>query len=83
MKNKSFRLASFEPTNKEKHKWYQFTKMDRREFGYTAILGLLAGGVFGGSENIFVYVIGSITSLLGFISLIFWVYLKIKGKESL
>lgn len=82
MKNKSFHFTLSEFANKEKYKWYQFTKMNRRELGNTAVLGLLAGGVFSGSENILVYVIGSIVSILGFISLILWIYLKIKGKEN-
>ncbi len=82
MKNKSFHLTFFESTNKEGHKWYQFTKMDRRELGYTAVLGLLAGGIFNRSGNILVYIIGDIVSILGFISLIFWIYFKIKGKEN-
>lgn len=73
-KHKSFRPSFFEPTNKEKKKWYQFTKMDRREYGYTAIVGLLAGGVFQNS------IVGSVLGLVGLVSAICWIVLTIKHK---
>ncbi len=69
-KHKSFRPSFFEPTNKRK--WYEFTKMDRREYGYTAIVGLLAGGIFQNS------IIGSVLGLAGFVSAIRWTVLTIK-----
>jgi len=71
-KYKSFRLSFFDPTNKQKRNWHQFTKMDRREYGYTAIVGLLAGGVFQNS------IIGSVSGLAGFVSAICWIVLTIK-----
>jgi hypothetical protein len=52
--------------------------MDRREYGYTAVLGLLAGGIFRG-------VIGDILVLAGFVCGIVWIIQTIKlklGKRS-
>ncbi len=72
-KYKSFHLSFYESTNKEKRKWYQFRKMDKREYGYIAIVGLLAGGVFQNS------IIGSVLGLAGFISGIYWIVLTIKS----
>lgn len=60
--------------NKGKRKWYQFVKMDRREYGYTAIVGLLAGGIFQSS------IIGSVLGLAGLVSAICWIVLTIKHK---
>ncbi len=70
-KHKSFHPSFFEPT-KEKRKWHQFIKMDRRECGYTAIVGLLAGGVFQNS------IIGNVLGLAGLVSAICWIILTIK-----
>lgn len=69
-KNKSFHLDYFNPI--EKRKWYQFRKMDRREFGYTAILGLLAGAVLGNN------IIGGALGFAGLVSAICWIILTIK-----
>jgi hypothetical protein len=69
----------FQPT--ENKKWYEFRKMDKREVGYTAIVGLLAGFVFssfGGSTVL--SIIGGALSLAGLVCGIIWVTLAIKGR---
>jgi len=71
--HKSFRHTTFAPTDPTK-KWLQFRKMDRREYGYTAVVGLLAGGIFRG-------VIGDTLAFAGLISGIIWIVQTIKLKS--
>jgi hypothetical protein len=69
----------FQPT--ENKKWYEFRKMDRREFGYTAIVALLAGGIFsslGGSITLDIF--GGVLSLAGLACGIIWIILAIRSK---
>jgi hypothetical protein len=73
-KSKSPQLTSFQQSDSTK-KWYQPRKMDRREYGYTAIIGLLAGGVMRG-------VVGDVLALAGMICGIIWIYLMIRQRGS-
>ena len=63
---------------REKKKWWQYRKMDREEYGYTALLGLLAGGIIRG-------MIGDILSMAGWICGTIWIVktiqLKIKKRK--
>lgn len=77
-KHKSFRISSFESTNKEKRKWYQFTKMDRRELGYTAVVGILAGGIFSQSGYLIGEVLGDLLAIIGLASTVMWIYKVIR-----
>lgn len=69
----------FQPT--ENKKWYEFRKMDKRELGYTAIIGLLAGLVFSSfGGNIILSIFGGVLSLAGIICGIIWIILAIKDR---
>lgn len=62
----------------EKKKWWQYRKMGREEYGYTALLGLLANVIIKGA-------IGDILATAGMICGIIWIVktiqLKIKAKK--
>ena len=58
---------------KEKKKWWQYRKMERKEYGYTALLGLLAGGIIRG-------VIGDTLATAGMVCGIIWIVKTIQFK---
>lgn len=80
MEHKSFRPSFSGPENK-KFKLSSFKEMTRKQFGSSAILGLLGAGIFGQSTNLIIYLISVALALLGLLSLINWIILMIKGKE--
>jgi hypothetical protein len=49
--------------------------MDRREYGYTAVVGLLADGVIGG-------VVGDTLAFAGMVCAVVWIFLTIKEKRN-
>jgi len=57
----------------EQKKWWQFRKMDRREYGYTAVVGWLGGYIIGG-------VVGEVLALAGFVCGVVWIVLTIQEK---
>lgn len=59
----------------EKKKWWQYRKAENREYGYTALVGILAGGIFHDTA------IGSVLSVVGLISGIIWIIKKIIKKD--
>ena len=62
--------------NKEKNKkWWNVRKMSKREYGQTALVGLLGGYLIGG-------VIGDVVTLAGLVSAIVWIIQTIKQKLS-
>lgn len=80
-KHKSLRLTSYQTEGLDK-KWWQFRKMGRKEYGNTAIVGLLAGLVlsqYGGS--VVLDVVGSVLALAGLASGFIWVVLGFKNKR--
>lgn len=67
----------------ENKNWWQLKKMDRREYGNTAIVGLLAGYAFNLSGSpALVGIIGDTLALVGLLSGIVWIFLTIKEKIS-
>ena len=70
-KHKSFRLSFFQPT--ENKKWWQFRKIDTREYGYSALLLILLGIILNGAS-------GNFLSFLGVMCGIVWIIRKIIKK---
>ena len=56
---------------KEKKKWWQHRKMERKEYGYTTLLCLLAGVIIRG-------VIGDVLMTAGWVSGIIWIVKTIR-----
>jgi len=61
----------FQP--EEKKKWWQFRKMDKKEYGYVAIVGILGGVIIKGA-------LGDVLSTAGLVSGFVWLFLTIKQK---
>lgn len=61
----------FQPAGNKK--WWELRKMDKREYGYTAVVGLLTGIGIGG-------VIGDVLSLAGLVCGIIWLIQAIKQR---
>ena len=72
MDTKDKKSFFFQPADNKR--WWQFRKMDRREYGYTAVLGLLAGFIF---HN----VIGDTLAFLGGVCGIIWIVKTVKKRK--
>jgi hypothetical protein len=52
--------------------------MDRRELGYTAVVGILAGGIFSQSGYLIGEVLGDLLAIIGLASTVMWIYKVIR-----
>lgn len=88
-KPKSFQITSIQSTDNSDKKWWQFTKMSRKELGQTAIIGILAGGIVSNSTDLLIrafgtiglllsYVFGDLFGLMGLAAAILWLYKVIR-----
>ncbi|MDO8591052.1 MAG: hypothetical protein Q7R65_03700 [bacterium] len=89
--HESFRVTSIETADADDRKWWQFTKMSRKELGQTAIIGILGGGILSNSTDLLVrafgtlglllsYVLGSLLAMMGLAAAILWLYKVIRRK---
>lgn len=88
-KPKSFQMTSIQPTDVGDRKWWQFTRMSRRELVRTAIIGVLAGGILSNSTDLLssafgtigllmAYVFGTLLSAMGGAAALLWLYKVIR-----
>lgn len=79
---KSIKQKTFFRQAEDNKKWWQLRRMNKKEYGYTAVLGLLVGVITINQGPLIIKVIGGILNLVGLICGIIWIIKTIRHGDS-